>query len=106
MAGTVLDVWFPAPRLGPQEGPAGTEQIGTLELGGALGPDYSGLVRTGRARGVRVIPVRTTIPDLSAPPAAPSDVYLRLHLLSHCVIRPRSANLDGAFTNLTNVGRT
>jgi 2,3,4,5-tetrahydropyridine-2-carboxylate N-succinyltransferase len=106
MAGTVLDTWFPEPQLGPQPGATGTQQIGTLELGSALGPDYSGLVRTDDARGVRIVPVRTTIPDLSAPPVDAYDVYLRLHLLSHRLIRPRSANLDGVFGLLTNVAWT
>jgi 2,3,4,5-tetrahydropyridine-2-carboxylate N-succinyltransferase len=44
--GTVLDAWFPAPERGADAGPNGTHQMGTLELGGALGPDYSGLVRS------------------------------------------------------------
>src|SRR4051812_8839701 len=67
--GTVLDIWYPRPTLGGEHGPGGTHQMGTLELGGALGPDYSGLVRRDEARGVQVIPVRTVIEDLSAPPA-------------------------------------
>jgi 2,3,4,5-tetrahydropyridine-2-carboxylate N-succinyltransferase len=106
MTGTVLDTWFPRPELGAVEGPTGTRQIGTLELGGALGPDYSGLVRTDDARGVRVIPVRTGIEDLSAPPVDAYDVYLRLHLLSHRLVRPRGLNMDGVFGLLTNVAWT
>ena len=41
--------------------------------------------------------------DLDAAPADPSDAYLRLHLLSHCLTPPNSINLDGIFAVLTNV---
>jgi 2,3,4,5-tetrahydropyridine-2-carboxylate N-succinyltransferase len=106
--GTVLDVWYPRPTVGPGNGsgPAGTHQMGTLELGSALGPDYSGLVRSDEGRGVQVIPVRTVISDLAAPPADTYDVWLRLHLLSHRLVRPHGANLDGIFGLLTNVAWT
>ena len=104
--GTVLDVWYPEPSLGSDGGVAGTAQLGTLELGGLLGPDFSGLVRSDEARGVHVVPIRTTIADLSLPPADAYDVYLRLHLLSARLIRPHGANLDGIFGLLTNVAWT
>jgi 2,3,4,5-tetrahydropyridine-2-carboxylate N-succinyltransferase len=104
--GTVLDAWFPSPGLGTGDRPKGTRQLGTLELGGSLGPDYSGLVRSDEARGVQVIPVLTTIEDLSAPPIDTYDVWLRLQLLSHRLIRPHGANLDGIFGLLTNVAWT
>jgi 2,3,4,5-tetrahydropyridine-2,6-dicarboxylate N-succinyltransferase len=41
--------------------------------------------------------------DLDTPPATTSDAYLRLHLLSHRLVRPRSINLDGIFSSLPNV---
>jgi 2,3,4,5-tetrahydropyridine-2-carboxylate N-succinyltransferase len=104
--GTVLDAWFPAPAIDAGGHPNGTHQMGTLELGSALGPDYSGLVRSDEARGVRVIPVLTAVEDLSRPPADTYDVWLRLHLLSHRLIRPHGANLDGIFGLLTNVAWT
>src|SRR5437588_3682863 len=80
--------------------------MGQLELGSALGPDYSGLVRSDEARGVHVIPVRTVVEDLAAPPADTYDVWLRLHLLSARLIRPHGANLEGVFGLLTNVAWT
>jgi len=46
--------------------------------------------------------VHTTI-DLDAAPADPSDAYLRLHLLSHRLVRPNTINLDGIFGVLNNV---
>jgi 2,3,4,5-tetrahydropyridine-2,6-dicarboxylate N-succinyltransferase len=106
MSGTVLDTWFPEPRVGPYEGATGTQQLGTLELGSVLGPDYSGLVRTDDARGVRVVPVQTTIADLAQPPVDAYDVYLRLHLLSHRLVKPHGANFDGVFGLLTTVAWT
>ena len=53
-------------------------------------------------RRVVVRPVRISI-DVDAPPASPSDAYLRLHLLSHRLAAPRTLNLDGLFGVLNNV---
>jgi 2,3,4,5-tetrahydropyridine-2-carboxylate N-succinyltransferase len=106
-AGTVLDAWFPEPRLGaPGDATPGTTRLGALELSGELGPDYGGLVRSDSARGVDVVAVRTMIPDLSEPAADTYDVWLRLQLLSHRLIRPHGANLTGIFGLLTNVAWT
>jgi 2,3,4,5-tetrahydropyridine-2-carboxylate N-succinyltransferase len=44
--------------------------------------------------------------DLDAAPASTEDAYLRLHLLSHCLVRPNSINLDGIFGTLPNVAWT
>jgi len=44
--------------------------------------------------------------DLDLPPADTADAYLRLHLLSHRLVRPNSMNLDGIFAALPNVGWT
>jgi 2,3,4,5-tetrahydropyridine-2-carboxylate N-succinyltransferase len=41
--------------------------------------------------------------DLDAPPADVSDAYLRLHLISLRLVRPRAVNLDGIFAVLPNV---
>lgn len=41
--------------------------------------------------------------DLTKPPVDVPDVYLRLHLLSHRIIKPHGASLDGIFTILQNV---
>ncbi|MCV2489383.1 2,3,4,5-tetrahydropyridine-2,6-dicarboxylate N-succinyltransferase [Geodermatophilus sp. YIM 151500] len=106
-AGTVLDTWYPAPRLGAPEGAApGTTRLGALELAGELGPDFGGLVRSDEARGVEVVGVRTTIADLAVPPADTHDVWLRLHLLSHRLVRPHGADMTGVFGLLTNVAWT
>jgi 2,3,4,5-tetrahydropyridine-2-carboxylate N-succinyltransferase len=55
-----------------------------------------------QAREVRTEIILVDI-DLDAPPADTSDAYLRLHLLSHRLVQPRSINLDGIFGSLPNV---
>ncbi|GGL29743.1 2,3,4,5-tetrahydropyridine-2,6-dicarboxylate N-succinyltransferase [Nocardia jinanensis] len=94
--GTVLDTWFPGPELG-EFGDTGTERLTTAPAGLAelVGPD--------QARGVEVVAVRTTIADLSAAPVDAHDVYLRLHLLSHRLVRPHQVSLEGQFALLSNV---
>ncbi len=86
--GTVLDTWFPAPVLGdlPASAPA--------ELASLATPD--------NARGVRSEVVGIEI-DLATPPASVSDAYLRLHLLSHRLVKPHGQSLDGIFGILNNV---
>jgi 2,3,4,5-tetrahydropyridine-2-carboxylate N-succinyltransferase len=46
---------------------------------------------------VNVTGIRTVISDLQAPPVDSADAYLRLHLLSHRIVEPRSINMDGIF---------
>jgi 2,3,4,5-tetrahydropyridine-2-carboxylate N-succinyltransferase len=87
----VLDVYYPEPRVGAW-GEPGTRQTGQ----GA--PDD--------ARRVRSVPIETSIGSLAEPPADAYDAYLRLHLLSHRLIRPHQANLDGLFGVLSNVAWT
>ena len=89
IAGTsVLDVWYPAPALGPLQG----------------SPDQSLLSLVGKdeIRGVTRELVSLEI-DLSAPPRDAKDVYLRLHLLSHRLVKPHGLSLEGIFGLLTNV---
>src|SRR6478609_11054177 len=86
--GQVLDTYFPYPLLEADPG----EPL--AELSGAVGEDP--------IRQVTVELVRTVI-DLDAPPASTSDAYLRLHLLSHRLVQPRTVNLDGIFGQLANV---
>jgi 2,3,4,5-tetrahydropyridine-2,6-dicarboxylate N-succinyltransferase len=50
--------------------------------------------------------VLTVIGSLAEPPADAHDGYLRLHLLSHRLIRPHEANLTGLFGVLNNVAWT
>ena len=91
--GTVLDTWFPAPALG--DAPATGPVPETLEP----------LVREDPRRRVRT-EVRHVEIDLAAPPAGAPDAYLRLHLLSHRLVRPHGLNVDGIFGALANVAWT
>ena len=83
--GVVLDTWFP--QLG-----FGESEPSTLPRG----------ERQDSVRGVTVRPVSITI-DTDTAPADAVDVYLRLHLLSHRLAKPRTLNLDGIFGLLANV---
>jgi 2,3,4,5-tetrahydropyridine-2-carboxylate N-succinyltransferase len=85
--GTVLDTWYPAPVLGD----------GAVEPNG-----LSALAGEDEARGVRREVVSKVI-DLGVAPADASDVYLRLHLLSHRLVQPHGLSLDGQFGLLANV---
>ena len=86
-----LDVWYPSPVLGAE--PA---DVPNLDAG----------VKGDEIRGVKVTTVRTRIDDLAAPPTDAADAYLRLHLLSHRLVRPRTINLDGIFGALPLVAWT
>jgi 2,3,4,5-tetrahydropyridine-2-carboxylate N-succinyltransferase len=88
--GAVLDAWFPRPSVGrPEPGTVPSADLLSLE-----GVDA--------ARRVQRAFVRVLI-DLDAPPVDVADAYLRLHLLSHRLIRPHGQNLDGLFGVLPNV---
>jgi len=60
---------------------------------------------TDERRGVAIVPASLVI-DTQAAPTSATDVYLRLHLLSHRMVEPRTINLDGAFGLLPNVAWT
>jgi 2,3,4,5-tetrahydropyridine-2-carboxylate N-succinyltransferase len=90
--GRVLDSFFPDPRLGAP--PAGQTAPGEARGKADL------------RRGVTIVPILTVIEDLSAPPADASDAYLRLHLLSHRLVRPHQISLEGIFAVLPNVAWT
>ena len=88
--GTTLDVWYPSPALGSPADDATAPD------------DLAASVRVDEARGVRVELVRT-VTDLDAPLTDTADAYLRLHLLSHRLVRPHGQNLEGLFNVLPNV---
>lgn len=88
LSGAVLDTWFPEPVLG--------------NLSSPVLPFLSALAGVDEIRGVKREVVSLEI-NLDQAPESVSDAYLRLHLLSHRVIKPHEANVDGIFTVLNNV---
>src|SRR5215207_3340280 len=80
--GRVLDVLFADPRLGAPEGDPGTTT-------GAV-------VHERPRRGVQLVEA----------PTDAYDAYLRLHLLSHRLVKPHGLSLEGLFGVLPNVAWT
>ncbi len=89
--GVLLDAWYPEPALG--RAPISV-------------PGLEAAIRADSVRGVEVRPIATLIDDLQAPPRDAADAYLRLHLLSHRLVRPRTINLEGIFGLLPLVAWT
>jgi 2,3,4,5-tetrahydropyridine-2-carboxylate N-succinyltransferase len=89
VSGQVLDTWYPDPRLGPAAADTPPRQLVASQL-------------TDSDRGVSTETVLVEI-ELDEPPANTPDAYLRLHLLSHRLVKPREVNLDGLFGVLPNV---
>jgi len=94
--GTVLDVWYPTPQLG--EAPKNDSLwVVPKELDALVGEDPR--------RRVSIRWVRTEI-DLADPVTSTADAYLRLHLLSHLLVKPNTINLDQLIPNLPIVAFT
>lgn len=85
---TVLDVWFPQPALGALAGEPDSALL-------ALATDDAD-------RGVTRQIVSLEI-NLDEAPQDAVDAYLRLHLLSHRLVKPHGQVLDGIFGLLANV---
>lgn len=88
--GTVLDTWFPQPSLG--EPPTGFDPH-------ILPQEISHQERADELLGVHTEGIGLSIDLQSAPHSVP-DAYLRLHLLSHTLVRPNTINLEGLFSVL------
>ena len=85
---TVLDVWYPNPALGAL---AGQPDAALTEL--AVADADRGITR-------EVVSIEI---NLTKAPADAKDAYLRLHLLSHRLVKPHGQSLDGIFGLLANV---
>ena len=94
--GTILDVWYPKPELGAAP-KSDALWVVPKELDALVGEDAR--------RRVSIQWVRTEV-DLTQPVASTADAYLRLHLLSHLLVKPNSINLDQLIPNLPIVGFT
>ncbi len=113
--GLVLDTWFPHPELGVDGAndlealdhahavASGTMDLALTAASAALGADLTHLQGTEQLRRVRIVPVVTVIEDLADPPLDAYDAYLRLHLLSHRLIRPNECSVEGIFAVLNTV---
>jgi len=86
--GTTLDVWFPSPSLSA--------------LSGSAPAELTALAGTDAARKVTREVISIEI-DTTKAPANAADAYLRLHLLSHRLVKPHGVALDGIFGLLSNV---
>ena len=86
--GTTLDVWFPNPTLSALSGSAPAELVA--------------LATADESRGVTREVISIEI-DTAKAPANAADAYLRLHLLSHRLVKPHGVALDGIFGLLSNV---
>jgi 2,3,4,5-tetrahydropyridine-2-carboxylate N-succinyltransferase len=87
---TVLDAWFPSPVLGDPDGSEAPDELSALAVDDGV-------------RGVRRAVVTVEVKDLQDAPGDTLDVWLRLHLLSHRLVRPHGVNVDGIFEVLANV---
>ena len=85
---TLLDIWFPSPALGPI----------------AASPDAKLTVLVGKDEIRQVTRELVSLEiDINSAPQSAADAYLRLHLLSHRLVKPHGLSLEGIFGLLTNV---
>ncbi|HTR00766.1 MAG TPA: 2,3,4,5-tetrahydropyridine-2,6-dicarboxylate N-succinyltransferase [Candidatus Acidoferrum sp.] len=120
--GQWLEVYYPRPLLNPSVGlvsaicqilscskstqsmPLQSEQLQQLAAGlQNLDADQADLCR--QLAGARKPRVLMLIANDEKPACVP-EVYLKLHLLSHRLVRPHGLNLDGIFALLPNVAWT
>lgn len=120
--GEVIEVWYPEPRLRPD--PAMTDMLaaGSPLAGGgngfaAIASDRAGglsdaLRRAGHEAEAGLL-ARLAGGDVlfclcrrDAAPASVPEAYLKLHLLSHRLVRPHGVDLDGLFETLRTLAWT
>ncbi len=116
-AGEWLEVFFPDPILSPtgalveavaglsSDKPLGTSQAATLQaaLAAAGEADQAELAAQMLASGRALVAVLLAT---DTGPANVPEAYLKLHLLSHRLVKPHGTNLDGLFGVLPNVAWT
>ena len=87
--GDLLDCWF--------------IQVGLEPI--TITSDRSTLLSADPLRGITKEALDLEV-ELDTAPTSAADAYLRLHLLSHRLVKPHGQNLDGIFGLLTNVAWT
>lgn len=86
--GSILDTYFP--------------HLGLGRIADATPPDLSASLGEDPIRGITKKEIKLEI-EIEKAPSDVSDVYLRLHLLSHRLVRPHGISLEGIFGILPNV---
>jgi 2,3,4,5-tetrahydropyridine-2-carboxylate N-succinyltransferase len=104
--GSILDTWYPAPQLAEGLQETGTQILSAAEAKAHLGESFVKATGHCELRGVNVVAVKTSIATLAEPAKDTHDVFLRLHLLSHRLVKPHQANLTGIFGMLANLAWT
>lgn len=92
-----LAVWYPAPVAGDS-----AESARAAAEKAVANLDLSPLEGTDQVRGTRSQIVDITV-EVNAAPEDAKDAYLRLHALSHRLVKPNEINVDGIFGKLENV---
>ena len=112
--GEWLEVFFPRPLLSPSAALAAAVadcDSGSALDGDRLGALHAALEAAGEAEQAALAqqflesdrPVVAVLLGQDGPPANVPEGYLKLHLLSHRLVRPHGTNLDGLFGVLPNV---
>ncbi|WFM70871.1 2,3,4,5-tetrahydropyridine-2,6-dicarboxylate N-succinyltransferase [Halomonas sp. CKK8] len=121
--GDWLEIYYPAPLLDPDadlvaaaakvlDAPAGNAAVSFLpeqcaELAGALkaaGHEEQAELAESLATSCR--PLVAMFLDVDTPPQSAPEVYLKLHLLSHRLVKPHGLDLTGMFGLLRNIAWT
>jgi len=114
-AGETLDVFYPQPlsnlsgdlatTVSGLSGPLDASQLNSLaqDLVAAGAPEQADLANRLKDSAGSVI---ATVLQDNVAPGSVADAYLKLHMLSHRLVRPHGTNLDGLFGLLPNVAWT
>ena len=118
-AGNWLEVFYPNPALNPDAGSLAPALAALGYAGGnmAIEPDQKQFARflescpAALAVGLDQLvssnrPVVAVVLETDDKPASVPEGYLKLHLLSHRLVKPHGLNLDGLFAVLPNVAWT
>ena len=119
-AGNWLEVFFPQPLLNPSSALTGkaAELLGFKGGNGCVDINDSQLQQLAQAVGSddlrklcdqltgRSAPRVAVFLDTDAKPGSVPEAYLKLHLLSHRLVKPHGINLEGIFAVLPNVAWT
>jgi 2,3,4,5-tetrahydropyridine-2-carboxylate N-succinyltransferase len=115
--GNWLEVFYPQPLLSPA--PALAERVRDFSGDGPLAPDalerLGGLLAAAGDDALAALaarlrdserPVACVLLDSDSAPRSVPEAYLKLHLLSHRLVRPHGTDLEGLFGLLPNVAWT